>query len=146
MERSKTTVQLLAQLDALSGGKLLRKDDLGILLDATSVNNLVPILDDLAFNAKFISQTSRIMQRIGKDGEGYDKLTKEFTGSVTKARQLLERIVQSLATPERVHIAGTYLAMSPESMRSLLELCQDLAWYKNWLIDGRDRPNEKLSP
>jgi hypothetical protein len=132
---SKATADLLASLDVFSGRKLTRRDDLGTLLELAALHKQRDVLDELSFLAKFISKTHRIMLRIGVQGEGYDKLSRELTNAITKATSLLDSILSNAHARDRQHFASNYMALTPASLQDLLALCYDLSWYKNWMID-----------
>jgi hypothetical protein len=93
-------------------------------------------LEDLCFQAKFLYRTYGIMKRIGRDGEGYDRLASEFARSLENAVAHITVMLKGAPAGEREHFERTYLVKTQGSMESLLALCHDLAWYKNWLIDG----------
>lgn len=135
VQLSKATVDLLASLDVWSGHKLARRDDLGALLELAAIHNRHDLLNELSFLAKFISKTHGIMQRIGVHGEGYDKLSREFTAAIKKSTSLLNSILSEAQAIERQRFASTYLALTPAALQDLLLLSYDLSWYKNWVID-----------
>ena len=136
MELSPSTEEFLALLDAFSGHRLSRQDDLGALFELASHPDRKGVLDKLSFQAKFISKCHGIMTRIGSNGNGYDKLMAELTTSLEEAKTLLRSLLASATSDLRVHFTSTYLGMSPESFQNLLALMYDLSWYKNWNIDG----------
>jgi len=136
MQLSKATMDLLASLDTLSLFKLTRRGDLGVLLELSALNKQHDVLDELSFVAKFVSKTLGIMTRIGKDGNGYEKLAREFTETVGKAKVLVERLLESAPASIRQQFSSMYLNMNTESLQNLVALCYDLSWYKNWLIDN----------
>jgi len=137
MELSKATSDLLLELDTLSGGALNRRADLGILLECGREGPRRKTLDELSFFGKFLHRTHGIMARIGRDGEGYDRLLKEFTDATARTKALLAELLPEAPDDERRRLTSTYLAMTPGALDNLLALCRDLSWYKNLLIDGR---------
>jgi hypothetical protein len=139
MELSPATESLLSELDSYSGGKITCRPDLGLLLDSGRVPPGRQMLQELAFYSKFIHQTYGIMTRIGRDGQGYDRLAKEFTDAVGKTRTLLTSLIAGSPDHVRASFAATYLDMTHEGLNDLLALCHDLSWYKNWLLDTGHR-------
>jgi hypothetical protein len=138
MEPRTKTVALLRSIDALSNNRLTRQTDLGFLIDLAEEHQQHATLDELSFEAKFASKTFGIMQRIGANGQGYDRLSSEFTLSVQKIQNHLHRILAQAPEHERQEFSAVYLSMTHDSFGQLLALCSDLGWYKNWLIDHRD--------
>ena len=138
MTLSTTTTALLVTLDSASRGQLKRRGDLGILLDLGADPARAVALDDLAFRAKFLTRTFGIMQRIGREGNGYDRLESEFAVSMDVARR--PRAYAPRRRPGRCprpHDRRAYLAMTPDGLGNLLALLGDLMWYKNWLLDSK---------
>jgi hypothetical protein len=136
MELNPATVSLLSELETFSGGKITRRSDLGMLLECGRSGPDRDVLDELGFFSKFLHRTYGIMMRIGPGGEGYDRLSREFTGAVEKTRALMTSLIAKSRGDERETFTGTYLAMTQEALDNLLALCHDLSWYKNWLIDS----------
>jgi hypothetical protein len=131
---------LLDDLRTLSGGRLRKEPDVRLLLGAARGGEHAAAVEELSFLAKFLHRTHGIMQRIGRDGEGYARLAEEFGRNLEKASGLARGIIAALPTAERERMEREYLALTPRSLGQLLDLFHDLGWYKNWLIDtGRGR-------
>jgi len=135
------TRAILAELDTLSSGRLSRREDLGTLLELTQQAGQHQALEELSFYAKFVARSHRIMRRIGRDAEGYDRLNAEFVNAVERCRSLLRGLVGTAPRPVRMRMEGTYLQLSPASLEAMLALADDLTWYKNWLLDRRRTPS-----
>jgi len=132
--------RLLDDLRTLSGGRLRKEHDLRMLLETARTCGRGEELEELSFLAKFLHRTHGIMLRIGRDGEGYQRLADEFGRSLERATGIARTVMHAIAEPERSRLERDYLAMSPASLGRLLDLFHDLGWYKNWLIDtGRSR-------
>lgn len=137
MTLTQSTITLLDTLDALSQRRLNRRGDLGILLDLGALPNRSATLDDLAFRAKFLTRTFGIMQRIGHEGNGYDRLESEFTVNLDAARGHLRSLLSGAPDTIRDRFSSSYLAVTPGGLSNLMALLGDLAWYKNWLLDSK---------
>jgi hypothetical protein len=135
LQLSKPTVDLLSALDAFSGHKLTRQDDLGILIELAFLLNRPDALEELCFHSKFVSKAYGMLQRLGKDDKGYESLTQEFTTAVEKSRALIDTLLSASPAETKRAFSYTYLQLTKESLQNLLSLCYDLSWYKNWLID-----------
>lgn len=146
MRQSRATIELLASLDKFSHSKLTRRHDLGVLIELSALGDRTNLLEEISFLAKFISKTFGIMTRIGKKGEGYEKLLHEFHEAIGKMTTLLHTLLQAAPAATRQHFSLVYLCMTQESVQHLLALCYDLSWYKNWLIDNPEqrRHSDKL--
>ena len=137
MTPSSSTVSLLAALDTASRGQLKRRDDLGILLDLGVSPDLSAALVDLAFRSKFLTRTFGIMQRIGREGNGYDRLESEFAANMEVARGHLRSLLSGAPDTVRDRFSSSYFALTPGGLSNLMALLGDLAWYKNWLLDSK---------
>jgi hypothetical protein len=137
MELSTATASLLSELDTFSGGTIAHRPDLGILLESGRVQPGSGLLEELSFFAKFLHRTYGIMTRIGRKGEGYDRLANEFSVAVAKTRALVTTLIAGSPGDVRERFTATYLAMTQEGLENLISLCHDLGWYKNWLIDTK---------
>jgi hypothetical protein len=130
-----TTKTLLSEINKASGNSLKRSLDLGALLQIAEEQQQIEKLDDLAFSAKFITKSFDVMQRIGKDGNGYEKLSEEFSSQIKKSLEILRQILEKTDAMTRSHFSGTYLEMNTLTMQNLMQLYHDLSWYKNFQID-----------
>ncbi len=139
MELSPATASLLSELDSFSAGKIVNRADLGILLESGKTLPARDVLDELGFYAKFLHRTYGIMTRIGRNGDGYDRIAGEFSGAVEKTRTLMTSLIAGTPADVRERLTAAYLAMTQEGLNNLLSLCHDLGWYKNWLIDTKGR-------
>ncbi|MBP9211708.1 MAG: hypothetical protein KBF97_02855 [Bacteroidetes bacterium] len=135
MTLSQTTKTLLSEITTLSGNTLQRAMDLGTLIELASLHSRQQVLDDLAFSAKFITKSFELMQRIGKDGNGYEKLAAEFTAQVTRSQELLRAMLVSSDAMTNANFSGNYLEMNTLTLENLMKLYHDLSWYKNYRID-----------
>lgn len=139
MAFSQNTTTLLGQLEALSGKNLVHKNAVGLLIELAYQHDKLQILDELSFFAKFAYKTFGIMNRIGNEADGYDKLSKEFGESVEKSKNLLNKLLAHASGETKKKFIAQFMAMSPTAFNDLLALFYDLSWYKNHLIDSRKR-------
>lgn len=137
MTLSQTTKELLSKISAASGNKLLRSMDLGVLIELSNQQQKQSVLEELAFSAKFLSKSFELMKRIGKEGDGYDKLETEFTVQVEKSRKAILQLLELADSMTKAHFTGTYLGMDTLALQNLMQLFHDLSWYKNYQIDSR---------
>jgi hypothetical protein len=147
MQISPPTITLLTTLESHAGRPLRRRDDVAILLELAYRQDREPDLDRLSFLAKFLARTMGIMKRIGIDGQGYDRLSSEFTANLEQARALLIDFLRLAPDEARSRFQTAYLTMTPAAVENVLAFLQDLSSYKNWRIDHPGAPAwEKTSP
>jgi hypothetical protein len=137
MVLSNSTKELLSAVSEASGNRLQRSMDLARLIELAQVNSLQDQLDDLAFAAKFLSKSFDLMKRVGKEGEGYDKLFEEFSTNIQKSQRLIGELTGSAESTVKSYFSESYLSMSDNTMNNLMQLFHDLSWYKNYKIDSR---------
>jgi hypothetical protein len=138
MNLNQHTKTLLSTINDASGKMLKRSMDLGALIEIAQQHSLQDQLDDLAFSSKFIVKSFELMQRIGKDGNGYEKLSLEFSDQIQKAQVLMKQFLDHADGMTNAHFSGNYLEMNTLTMQNLMQLFHDLSWYKNYLIDQRN--------
>jgi hypothetical protein len=139
MELSEDVVSLLSALEAMSGGSLQRREDLGMLLELGSSPPRRSLVDELGFYARFLDRTYGIMKRIGKKGEGYERLEREFGSVLEKVSALLDALLAGGPEADVNRFRATYRVTSMGALENLLALLHDLSWYKNWLLDTERR-------
>ncbi len=138
MNLSQHTKTLLSTISEVSGKTLKRSLDLGALIEIAEQHSMHDQLNDLAFSSKFIIKSFDLMQRIGKDGNGYEKLSKEFSNQTQKAQGLIKQFLDRADAMTKAHFTGNYLEMNTLTMQNLMQLFHDLGCYKNYQIDQRN--------
>ena len=139
MELSPSTLELLRALDNMSGSHLRKKEDVGTLIELATRYQLSTTLEELVFQAKFISKSHGILKRIGRGGEGYERLSKEFAESIHRAIELTRTLVKAAPEDVRSHFGARYFTLTADGLEEFLELADDLRRYKDWLLDTKRR-------
>ncbi len=134
------TTQFLADLQSHAGRQLNFPHEVGQILELARGHRLDQVFLDAIFHAKFAVKSKEVMGRIGADGEGFDKLATEFRNSVEKTSALLRTIVKESPDEIKQHFVRDFFGMDQESFANLLKLMEDLAWVKNWEVDGKPIP------
>jgi hypothetical protein len=134
------TLDFMRQLERSSNRKLSFPDDVGNLLEAARQSQCMDAFEEAIFLAKFITKSAGVMQRIGPDGEGYDKLAAGVQTGIQKSSTLLQTI--SGHTPEGVRTkqSDSFFAINHEALERLMQLFADLTLVKNWMLDGKPLP------
>ena len=145
MEEKMTTLRpettgFLAELESFSGRKFSYKEEIGSLIDESRASGRMQVFEDLVFFAKFLSKSFDIMKRIGPDGEGYGKIAGEFQSTVEKSATLMKTLVKDSPQELKQRFTGAFFRLDPENLSALMNLMRELAWVKNWMIDGRQLP------
>jgi hypothetical protein len=137
IEISPATQTLVETLIRFSGERISRPRDLSIILEIGDGKENGPLLEELVFLAKFVRRTYGIMERIGKEADGYDRLAKEFSENLTKAGDLIRTLAARCSAEEAERFENEYFALTHTALANLLSLLYDLEWYKNWQIDHK---------
>jgi len=109
--------------------------DLGTLIELAETHSQQNTLKDLAFSSKFIVKSFELMKRIGRDGNGYEKISGEFSIQVQKSQQVMKQILAHADAMTSSHFAASYMEMNTLTMENLMQLYHDLSLYKNYLLD-----------
>ena len=140
MELQGTTKRFIEDLQRQYGRTLSFPEEVGFLVDQTSEEDLGQLFRDAIFHAKFATKTKEVMNRIGADGEGFDKLSVEFQTSIEKASTLLKTIVKESPEEIKQHFVRDFFNLDQASFAQFMKLLEDLSWVKNWEVDGKPLP------
>ena len=136
------TQNLLLEIERSSDRTLNYRDEVGLLFEVALDNRSLGVFNEAIFLSKFITKSIGVMNRIGIDGDGYDKLASEFQSNVQKVSTLLRQIVERAPEEHRRSIVPFFLALTPDSLEHLMLLMVDLTIVKNWTLDGHNLPEE----
>lgn len=134
------TATFLSDLEQFAGKNLPMREYVGTLLDLAREQGKMQVFEDLAFHSKFLSKSYDIMKRIGPDGEGYEKLATEFQTGLEKTNALVKTLVKESPDPVKEQFTASFFRLDHESLASFMNLLRDLAWVKNWMVDGKPLP------
>jgi hypothetical protein len=140
MALKKETHDILRSLERSANKKLRYPEVIGELVESAVKNGLTAKLLDAAFLAKFVTRSMGVMQRIGVNGDGYDKLREESEANLAKASSLVRSFVDHLPPESRLRNDALFFALSHDSMRRFVGLLEDLTVLKNWSLDGGKLP------
>lgn len=137
---------MVKAVDKFSGGKLKEKDSFEILLSVAIENNLMDLVDDLAFHSKFLWRVFNFLKSGRKifgetsqqknDEELYKaRLSSQINESVEKIRTLLLKIIEKCSEVEKQRFFDRFLKIDAESFENFMNLVHDFYWFKNWKID-----------
>ncbi|HTP12589.1 MAG TPA: hypothetical protein VMM37_03140 [Bacteroidota bacterium] len=140
------TTQFIADLQTYAGRQLHYPREIGQLIDLARERRLGQVFRDAIFHAKFAVKSKEVMGRIGAEGEGFDKLATEFRNSVEKTSALLKTIIKEAPDDIKQQFVRDFFGMDQGSFTRLLGLMEDLAWVKNWNVDGKPVPLDAAAP
>jgi len=79
------------------------------------------------------------MQRIGKRGEGYERLAAQFKVQLERGTSLCISLIEPAPEDIKRRFIAKYFQLTPDALTHFLELLRDLRWYKIWLVDRKPR-------
>ena len=136
----------IGDLQNYSNLKLFHPAELETLLRAADARGLRRMLMDAAFHAKFAVKTRDLVKRIGPGADGFEKLSSECQSSIERSIELLRAIIKEEHEPAKSLFVEKFFAVDRGSLADLFQLFSDLAWMKNWEIDGKEIPIHELTP
>ena len=139
------TLDFLRELERFADRSLKYPNDVGHLVEAAIRNRKMDAFDEAIFLAKFVTKSLGVMKRIGVDGDGYDKLSAEFQASLGKVASLLKDIGEGVPEDVRRSQTALFFNLTQESLDRLMPLLSDLAIVKNWVLDGKQIPQQPAS-
>lgn len=138
MMRANEIVELV---DKFSGGKLKEKDAFEFLLSVAIENNLMDLIDEIAFHSKFLwrvfsfLKSGRKFQEI--DEEIYEgRIVAQISETVEKIRNLIFKVIDAGSEDEKRNFAQKFLGTDMEGFENFINLVHDFYWLKNWKIDN----------
>ena len=132
--------EFVADLEVFSKRKLNYPLEVGEILQITIQTGLTNEFEELIFQTKFLVRTQDVINHIGSQAQGFEKLSMEFQSSVKKSVDLLKMLVGRTAADVMQKYSDTFFAMEAESFARLMKFYSDLSWIKNWQIDGKPLP------
>ena len=130
-------------LEEFAGRTLQYRTEIGELMELAWASGRQQVFADAAFFAKFMTKAMSVMGRIGMDVEGYDKLANEFSDTSEKVLTLLRTLVKDTDEEVKQRFLQQFLVPQPAALQRMFALLAELAWVKNWQVDGKLLPWEK---
>lgn len=134
------TEQFLTDLEEFANRRFVHGREIGALLDEAREKGMMQVFEDLVFNAKFLSKTFDLLGRIGPDGEGFQKISQEFQTNLENANTQVKTLIKESPEPLKQRMVESFLRLDQQSMSAFMALVRELAWVKNWTLDGKPLP------
>ena len=132
--------EFVANLEVFCKGKLNYRLEVSELLQIVIQTGLISEFEELIFQAKFLVRTQGVMEKIGSEAEGFEKLSTEFHSGIKKSIDLIKILIGRAPADDAKKYTDVFFAMETESFTCLMKLYSDLSWIKNWQIDGKPLP------
>ncbi len=133
--------KIVEAVESFSGGKLKDKKSFEFLIKIAIENEMMPLIDDIAFHSKFLWRLISFL----KSGRGFkevdeleykENLIAQMNDSVEKIRVLIFRLIDKCDEMEKENFVNRFLKVEAQSFENFLNLVHDFYWLKNWKIDN----------
>ncbi|MCS6965825.1 MAG: hypothetical protein NZ473_03560 [Candidatus Kapabacteria bacterium] len=142
MQISPDTEAVVEYLQAYSGGRLRKAQDIGLLLEVGARQGVPEIANKLIFTGAALWHVYRVWKRLEPSAEGYQGLVEAFSGNVTEMRVLLQRLLEMAPQEVQERFQETYLRVAQGAVRNLVDLAHDLSWLKRLQNEARHRKGD----
>lgn len=135
MNEYQSPVMLLKEVDEFSSKQLKKREGLQILFEEIFKRNNEPLLEEIAFSAKYVEGLKRVLEEGRKNPEvkNLEQVKQDYTANVTKIFELLKEVISSADDATRQQFEAAYLQMTQESFLNFRSLLHDLDWTKRYL-------------
>lgn len=122
-------------LTAFSHGKLLESEGLKIIISSAFRNGLMEELNDLVFNAKYVTGLFRVLSSAVNNPEikNIDDIKKDLAINVEKCTVQIQSLIKG--AEEKGELEKKYFELTKESFSNFKNLLSDLAWAKMYTND-----------
>lgn len=126
---------LLNETEKFSDSKLIRKDDLQLIVDNCITNNLFKEFEDLAFTGKYIEGLKRVLSKGAEfqEIENLDYVKKDLASNMEKILEQIRLTLSGSDDSTISHFENTYLTLTSGNFQKLNELLGDLNLVKKYL-------------
>ncbi len=135
MKLQPSTESLLSEIEQFAQRKFRYRLEIGLLVEAANSVSLRRVLDDIQFNAKFLTNAFNLLKRVGSDSPETVKLSSEFRDGVEKVSTLMRTLMKESPNEIRDLFLKRFLSLSTDNMTELLSLCNELSWVKNYSLE-----------
>jgi hypothetical protein len=141
MKRANTTPEeFFSSFSNLYKGKIQQTEDLERIIKLAFEFGNFDIFEDLAFEAKYLSGLTRIIQNKDNtfDEEYFTRIKSEYTLHINKVKEYLSAIITPGSSFIKEILEKKYLELTHESLGELNKLCEDLSRIKSYINDLKD--------
>ena len=131
------TGQYLDAVEAFSGKKFQFRGEIGMLLECATARNMHQVFEDITFLAKFVTNASGVLKRVGPSHADAAKLVGEFKDNLEKVSTLLRTLVKEEPADARQQLLSRFFSLSHDSLDNLLVLLSELSRIKNYTLDQK---------
>ena len=128
----------LDAVETFANRKFRYRSDLILLMNAAASHSAHGQFEEIIFLAKFLTNASNVLRRVGHPRDETGKLSDEFGQKLGQISNLIRALIAGISGEERLAFESRFTSLSQESMQRLMILLSELAWVKNFLLDRED--------
>jgi hypothetical protein len=128
---------LLDDVEQFAQRKFRYRREIEDIIQRGKQSGLDPVLDDLLFTAKFVSNAHSVLQRVGPGSEGTDNLVQEYSKNLKRSAELLQKFFPANSENIPEIIPNELLEQSGQGLEQLLNFLYEISWVKNYLLDTK---------
>lgn len=136
---------LITDIESMNGKNLSNRSEISMIIETAKLYGMVDTFNRFIFLGKFLFNTRNIMNRTGKNSEGYEKLSNEFQDNSKLFLQDLEAIIEASAEDAKDCLLRFISFQNTTDFQDFMKLIEDLSLLKNYEIDTHRKILEELS-
>ena len=140
MDLSQDTTEVLNFLDHTTGNNLLKRNDLGTILEIGASEGNHRIVNKIIFTGKSLWNLWSLLRKSTPDDEGYDIIFNEFRKSSIELSVMISGMIEPDNEEIRQRFATVYFAGTDGSTRNLVDLAHDLSALRDVQLELKRQP------
>jgi hypothetical protein len=140
MKLSSDTKEVLSFLDYVTGDRLRKRKDLGVILEVLAAENKVNLANELLFYGSALWNTLKISKRSSTANLELEKIEIEIPNLFNTLTEILNAIYQLLPQNEQTRFNKVYLQPTRGCQLNIVDLCYDLNELKKVQMALRNKP------
>jgi hypothetical protein len=135
---------LLLEIEKRNGKSFSLRQHVMYLIEDSCLSEMSDTFYRLIFLGKFLHNTNNMINRIGKEGEGYEKLLDEFIDHAYEVVNILKKIIDVTSEQIRNELKNYMNIQTVSGFKNFIKLMEDLSWLKNYELDSNRKICEDL--
>jgi hypothetical protein len=120
--------------------KFRYRKEIESLFELTQEGNQRQVMEDILFYAKFVTNASAVLSRVGMNSEETGKLAAEFKTNAEKVMTLLKTVTEEAPEEVKKEFAQSIFSPTQAGINNFIVLLKELTCFKNYSIDHHGLP------
>jgi hypothetical protein len=122
---------LVTLIESFAGRPIKRSADFATILRHVHATQQFEWLGDIAFHGNFLVRVLGTLQR-AEEADHREKLEQEFSRAMEDFHRKLVPFASGMPSPEKERFEQSYIELSHDAVRGLVDLADGLFWLKEW--------------